>query len=447
MGFVNLLTPKNPILVKLFSIPFCFIVAILSLIFVLNILSKKSTKKQFFIFGISELIINSIFISFIPNAYLFLFNTLLVSTLIYTIYIKNILTLCLIENVFLFIKEICILSIYAIFKNLLDTSIFSDFSNLPITIILINFLQILFLSTLIILAKVKNIKIDLLDTFISTNNKKMYIDIILENIISLLSFTECILIIGKSHHLIDLLCILIFTYFFFNEFFRIKKDLKLNSYRFKIKTLEIYNENLNTKYDELSAFKHDFNNIIQTIGGLLLIDKYDNLKNYYKELKVDCQVLNDMEILNPIKIKNPEVFALLVNKYKIAKQNGIKINLDIYSDLSLINSDIFQIIRILGILLDNAIEATKECTEKVLNIEFRLNQNTQTIIIENSYLNKDINTENIFSKGFSTKKGNTGLGLWKVRKIINQHENWNLFTYKNYDFFTQKLDIPIQKIS
>jgi len=209
----------------------------------------------------------------------------------------------------------------------------------------------------------------------------------------------------------------------------------------KIKSLELDNKTLTTKYDELSAFHHDFNNIIQTIGGLLYIGKYDNLKRYYKGLKIDCQTLNDMENFNTQKINNPEILALLINKYELAKQNGIKINLEIYSDLSKINSDIFQIIRILGILLDNAIEANKDCVEKILNIELKQEINKQIIIIENSYSNKDVSTNNIFQKGFSTKKGNRGLGLWKVNKIISNNKNLNLYTSKSSDLFIQQLEI------
>ncbi len=248
-------------------------------------------------------------------------------------------------------------------------------------------------------------------------------------------------IFNKNNLVINSILIFILIYLLINEKLYINKLIELENSYTKIKNLEINNKTLSAKNDELSAFQHDFNNIIQTIGGLLLVGKYDNLKRYYNDLKIDCQTLNDMEKLNSTKIKNPEVLALLVNKYELAKQYGIRMNLDIYSDLSKLNTDIFQIIRILGILLDNAIEATKECNEKILNIEFRIENNTQTIIIENSYSNKNINTENIYQKGFSTKKGNQGLGLWKVNKIIKNHKNFNLYTYRNSEIFTQKLEI------
>lgn len=96
-----------------------------------------------------------------------------------------------------------------------------------------------------------------------------------------------------------------------------------------------------------------------------------------------------------------------------------------------------------GILMDNAIEAAKECDEKIINITIRkdLNVNRQLLIIENTYNNKDVDVEKIYEKGLSSKPNNTGLGLWEVRKILKKHNNLNLYTTKNSKFFKQQFEI------
>ena len=78
-------------------------------------------------------------------------------------------------------------------------------------------------------------------------------------------------------------------------------------------------------------------------------------------------------------------------------------------DLSTIKIKIYDFARILGILLDNAIEASEECEEKIINITFRndAKNNMQLIIIENTYNNKDIDTEKIFEKGVTEKENHT----------------------------------------
>lgn len=112
-------------------------------------------------------------------------------------------------------------------------------------------------------------------------------------------------------------------------------------------------------------------------------------------------------------------------------------------DLSTLNMKIYEFARILGILLDNAIEASKECNEKIINIAFRndTRNNRQIILIENTYQNKEIDIEKIFEKGVSEKESHTGLGLWEVRKIIKKNNNVNLFTSKTDRFFSQQLEI------
>ena len=69
--------------------------------------------------------------------------------------------------------------------------------------------------------------------------------------------------------------------------------------------------------------------------------------------------------------------------------------------------------------------------------------NDKVMKIENTYLNKDIDTERIFEKNYSTKssKTNSGLGLWEVRQILKRNNNLNLFTTKNDEFFIQQFEI------
>ena len=127
----------------------------------------------------------------------------------------------------------------------------------------------------------------------------------------------------------------------------------------------------------------------------------------------------------------------------MADELGIKINLEVFMDLNELNINSYELTRILGILMNNAIEASKECEEKVINVTFRKDKkkNMQLIIVENTYKDKDIDTEKIYEKGYSTKEGNTGLGLWEIRQIMKKHNNLNLFTTKTREYFSQQFEI------
>ena len=134
---------------------------------------------------------------------------------------------------------------------------------------------------------------------------------------------------------------------------------------------------------------------------------------------------------------------MISSKYYLATEQGIELNLDIFMDLNSIDMKIYEFCRILGILLDNAIQATQECKEKVINITIRkdVRCKRQLLIVENTYKDKEIDTEKIYEKGYSTKEGNTGLGLWEVRQILIKNTNLNLFTSKDEIYFKQQLEI------
>ena len=78
---------------------------------------------------------------------------------------------------------------------------------------------------------------------------------------------------------------------------------------------------------------------------------------------------------------------------------------------------------------------------KIVNISFQDYKDKQLIIVENTYLAKGISTKKIFEKNFTTKKDNSGLGLWKISKILSKNQNLNLYTQAGKEFFSQQLEI------
>jgi len=234
----------------------------------------------------------------------------------------------------------------------------------------------------------------------------------------------------------------LFSYMIINTIL-ISRHLKLMETREKLQTNIEYTKNLENLYDSVRSFNHDFNNIIQNMSGYITNNDFEGFKQYYNDLYPECHNINVLSILNPNQITNPAVYSLLSNKYEEATKYGIKVNLEFALDLNHLNFSAFDFTRILGILLDNAIEASKECEEKIINIVFRTSMNlrTQFITIENTYCNYDVDLDKIFEKDYSSKVGNTGIGLWKVNKIIEKHDHIFLNTSKDAKFFKQEIQI------
>ena len=169
----------------------------------------------------------------------------------------------------------------------------------------------------------------------------------------------------------------------------------------------------------------------------------EGLKKYYKQLLQDCNQVSNLGSLNPDSINSPAVYSVLANKYYKADNLGIKISLESFIDFNNLYMGIYEFTRILGILMDNAIEATSECDNKYIHVEIRndFNRNRQLLVIENTYNDKDINIDKIYEKGYSTKPHNTGLGLWEVEKILKKHKNITRFTSKDNKLFKQQIEI------
>lgn len=213
--------------------------------------------------------------------------------------------------------------------------------------------------------------------------------------------------------------------------------------RTKAVKLEKINRNLTEVNDKVRCFRHDFNNIIQAIDGYITLKDMDSLQIYFKSLVKECNYVNSVDFLNNRGKENPAIYSILLSKYRLAEEKNIKMNIEILVDLSKLKCNSYRISRMLGILLDNAIEACIEADEKIINVVFVKEdiRNRVLIKIENTYLDKEIDLGKIFEKEYSTKEGNSGLGLWKVRDILSKDTKLDLFTTKDDYMFKQQLEI------
>ncbi len=231
--------------------------------------------------------------------------------------------------------------------------------------------------------------------------------------------------------------------YFVLSFYSIIKTMYLHKAEIDLEQEKQYNKTLQILHDNIRAFKHDFANIISGIGGYVETNDMDGLKKFYKQLLQDCNQVNNLGSLNPDSINSPAVYSVLANKYYKADNLGIKINLETFIDFNNLYMGIYEFTRILGILMDNAIEATSECDKKYIHVEIRNEpkRNRQLLIVENTYKDKDINIDKIYEKGYSTKPHNTGLGLWEVENILKKHKNITRFTTKDNELFKQQIEI------
>ena len=408
----------------------------------LTILNINSTNKQKIICILCMSIICIINMHLLPSPFNILLNYLLIIGIAYIIFKNSILktSICIVVSgiIFNIIGALMLNPFLTIFKitaeNLLQIPIYRlMYITLIYTIIFIIYL----------ILKNRNLKIHFID-HIDKNTKFIIIANILLGLLTI--FVQSIMLfyyVDVMPNIITFLNFISFLSYFCISIYGLTRALKLISTTQKLESAEEYNNTLHILHDNVRGFKHDFDNIVTTIGGYIRTEDMKGLKNYYLQLEDDCQRVNNLYILNPDIINNDGIYNLLTKKYNEADSKDIKVNITILLDLSTLKMKIYEFARILGILLDNAIEASAECEDKIINLTFRddTKNSRQLIIIENTYKNKDIDTEKIFEKGISEKENHMGLGLWEIRKIIKKTNNINLYTSKTDSFFSQQLEI------
>jgi two-component system sensor histidine kinase AgrC len=203
-----------------------------------------------------------------------------------------------------------------------------------------------------------------------------------------------------------------------------------------------YNSTLENLLDGLRTFKHDYNNTLQTLYGYTQLGNLSALKKIFEQILDESKAINSLDKLNPTLINNPSIFGLITAKYQICIKNNVTMNFEIFGDLENLDIQIFDLTRILGIFLDNAIEAASGSKDKKINFLVSESKNSITIEISNTYSDTSITTDTIFEKGISSKGKNRGLGLYEVSKILKKYPNVSLTTIAEGNNFLQKLTIP-----
>lgn len=438
----NMLITENEQLTNILLTPSTFLEAWLDFLLFTSILKIHFNKKQVFIFVVTFSITSVITKIFIPEPINVFINYLIMFSLIKTMLKQSIL------------KTILCTIIPTIIFALVSTLILHPFlrffgltyeQNLAIPIYQFIYLITLYLVIIIILLliKVKNLKINFLDEIAGTNQKIIILNLIAGFFILCIQAILTIYYLNIVPIIITLLNFIALFVFFAISFYSLNRTMKLQVTTTELETAENYNKSLSILYDEVKAFKHDFNNMVYIIGGYVNNNDLEGLKKYYKDLEKDCQRVNNVEILNPNAINNPGVYNLLMAKYNKAEKENVKINLELLFDFTKLNMHIYEFTRILGILLDNAIEAASKSQEKEINISIRdsISNRCQIICIENSYSNKNVDTTKIFEKGVTEKTEHMGMGLWEVKQIENRNNNIKLITTNDEKYFKQQLEI------
>jgi len=177
-----------------------------------------------------------------------------------------------------------------------------------------------------------------------------------------------------------------------------------------------YMENLEALIYKLKAERHDFNNHLGVIYGLLEGRETDKAGDYTRKLVNAAE-----EFQNMVYIPYPILRAMLNYKLSSAKEANISLKLNVHIPGELKINE-FDVTVILGNLLDNAMEACAAMEEEGRYIDLSILYKPDYLVvrIENPRGEEPVLPE---GKIGTTKKDidNHGFGLKNIEYLVNKH--------------------------
>lgn len=379
--------------------------------------------------GIAKTILHCIVIMFIFRC---VFNTnyskSLVSSVIYSIFtmVSDLLTLGLVTKVLKISKEFC--------HTHIAGGIISNVCVTTITILLIYLLR-------------KPLK-KLLNYSVSTNKKIMLVSLLTLTSIAIFFYSLISTFRLNNNilgYLIVITTLILILFYLFKQ--KIDNDMISKKYDELLNVMKTYEEDI----EEQRTMIHETRNELMTIKCKIKDkSKIDEVISYIDSLLGDKTSSNVSKYSKFRYLPSNGIKGFFYYKFMVAEKRNIKVSVNIskkieQSFLGELDAKEFKdLVRMIGVYLDNAIEASSESNDKKLGIEIYIIKKDIEIIISNTFENK-LNIEKLGKEKFTTKGKNHGHGLLLVKHILR---NNSIFEAKNEiigNLYVQKLKIKKDK--
>lgn len=194
--------------------------------------------------------------------------------------------------------------------------------------------------------------------------------------------------------------------------------------------------------DDEQMYRHELKNSLSMLRSMTknkkVIDKIDDM------LKVS--IIVDEEYIEDLKnVPKGGLKGLLYYKIAVAKNEKVQMIVDVSSKVTkkierLTTKQIRNIGIVLGIYLDNAIEAAKESKRKQVTLEIYSLEEEVNFVISNTY-EGNVKVEDMNKKGYTTKGKGHGKGLYYATKTIQKSKYLSTENNVLNDFFIQRLTV------
>ncbi len=231
---------------------------------------------------------------------------------------------------------------------------------------------------------------------------------------------------------------------FYSMYDILKKNHELSLQQAQSAIMQDYAHRMESLYEDIRTFRHDYRNILSTMQQYIDNGNIEALKGYFHDTILNATpVLSDdgFYLGRLHQLEDNAVKSLLYTKIIAILNHEINFNLEIAEPVPVLPMDSLTLCRILGILLDNALEAAMDSPAKELRISIVSTDMAVLFMVTNSTPPLPVPVSSLMQRGYSTKEGHDGIGLAAVAELLDRIPIANLSTKYENGLFCQTLEI------
>lgn len=218
---------------------------------------------------------------------------------------------------------------------------------------------------------------------------------------------------------------------------------KLEVQRNVIAQQQLYERDLEVIRREVRAFRHDYKNLLAGIAEQADKGELDQLRAALSELDAgfDRRMGGKIRVSTQLgNVRVPQVRSLLLSKLAAMGERGIDCRLEALFPVEQVGMDVWDFIRCLGILLDNAAEAAAETETPWVEVVLLAREGRLSLRVSNPYAGT-VDPNKLWTEGLSTKGIDRGLGLPGYQRIVAGYANAAASTSWAGGVFVQELTL------
>ena len=206
---------------------------------------------------------------------------------------------------------------------------------------------------------------------------------------------------------------------------------------------QLYEQELEAIRREVRAFRHDYKNLLAGLSQQAGAGETEALCAALSELDAgfDRRIGEKIQVSTQVgNLRIPQVRSLLLSKLTAMGERGVDCRLEVLYPVERVGMDVWDFVRCLGILLDNAAEAALETETPWVEIVLLAQGEALSLRVSNPYAGR-IDPVKMWEEGWSTKGEGRGLGLPGYQRILEEYRNAGSAASWAGDVFVQDLTI------